>query len=412
MSTQIECSAAPFLPGSPFPVTDPLAILQELIAIPSVNPMGGEASAETDFEHRMTEWLVRFFQWLEVPYEIKEVLPGRCNVLAGLRSPGATETILLDAHQDTVPVNGMIVEPFQSAIRDGRIYGRGACDVKGGMAAMLAAFARLSLNRRTGAPNVLMSCSCDEEFTAKGAISLAAGWQAHPGESLFSSKPDLCVVAEPTDLDVVVAHLGVVRWKLRTVGRACHSSRPHEGRNAIYQMAELLTLVRQFANELPELVGRHPLCNVPTLSVGRIDGGVSVNIVPAECEIEIDRRLIPGEDSEAVIQQLEDYLRERTDVPFEMSLPWVNASALSDETNGPLSNRLLAEIAEVAGPHQRVGAWYGTNAASFSAVGVPCVVFGPGSIAQAHTSDEWLEVEQLNQAAEIYYRFCQGEEKS
>ncbi|HWL10619.1 MAG TPA: M20/M25/M40 family metallo-hydrolase, partial [Planctomicrobium sp.] len=200
----------------------------------------------------MTDWLIQFFQQLDVPYEIDEVLPGRYNIIARYDSPGATRTILLDAHQDTVPVDGMVVEPFQPMIKNGRLYGRGACDVKGGMAAMLAAFAQLVQERPLGAANVLMSCSCDEEYTARGAMALADHWKRDiSGDSLFSTPPDICVVAEPTDLNVVVAHLGVVRWKLRTEGRACHSSRPHEGRNAIYQMSELLNLIQNYIEELP-----------------------------------------------------------------------------------------------------------------------------------------------------------------
>ncbi len=389
------------------PTSDALAILQQLVAIPSVNPMGANVSGTQYYEHRVTDWLIRFFQQLDVPYEIQEVLPGRCNVLARLESPGATRTVLLDAHQDTVPVEGMEIDPFLPVIKDGRLYGRGACDVKGGMAAMLAAFAQLSVERPLSAANVLMSCTCDEEYTAKGAITLADHWMRRDdSDSFFATPPDFCVVAEPTELNVVVAHLGVVRWKLKTTGRACHSSRPHEGRNAIYQMAELLQIIQQYAADLPSLIGSHPLCGIPTLSVGRITGGTSVNIVPAESEIEIDRRLIPGEDPQQVIQQLADYLSARTSIPFEMSEPWVVAPPLSDENNSVLAERLLNDIELIAGPREKQGAWYGTNAASFSAAGVPSVVCGPGSIAQAHTSDEWIDIEQLQLASEIYYRFC------
>lgn len=386
---------------------DPLPILHDLVAIPSVNPMGRDVSGPEYFETRLTDFLENFFQKLGVECQRIEVLPGRSNVIARLDRPGAAATVLLDAHQDTVPVDGMTIAPFQPTVREGRLYGRGACDVKGGLAAILAAFSRLVSERPKTAANVVVSCTCDEESTAQGARALARLWSdpARSG-SLLSAAPTIAVVAEPTDLNVIVAHRGAVRWKLRTKGRACHSSRPQEGVNAIYRMAEVLLGLERYADELPRMVEPHPLCGPPTISVGRIAGGISVNTVPDECLIEIDRRVIPGEDPQAVIPQVTAYLRERLDVDFEMLPPWLDGATLSDKNNGPWADRLLTQIAAVAGPRQKQGAWYGTNASRFAATGIPAVVFGPGSIAQAHTVDEWIDVNELRQAGEIYYRFC------
>ncbi|HLJ10967.1 MAG TPA: M20/M25/M40 family metallo-hydrolase, partial [Planctomycetaceae bacterium] len=224
--------------------------------------------------------------------------------------------------------------------------------------------------------------------------------------SLLSTAPTVAVVAEPTDLDIIVAHRGAVRWKLKTRGRACHSSRPNEGVNAIYKMAQVLLCLERYAGELPRMVAAHPLCGSPTLVAGRITGGISVNTVPDECAIEIDRRVIPGEDPESVIPHVTTYLRERLDVDFEMLPPWLDGASLSDRNNGPWADRLMKDIAAVAGPRQKLGAWYGTNASRISAAGVPSVVFGPGSINQAHTVDEWIDIGELRQASEIYYRFC------
>ncbi len=142
----------------------------------------------------------------------------------------------------------MTIAPFEPVERDGRIYGRGACDVKGGMAAMLAAFARLVRERPPDAANVVMSCTCDEESSVLGILDLVKLWSdpARRG-SLLDSRPDAAVVAEPTELDVVVAHKGATRWKLRTRGRACHSSNPAEGVNAIYRMARVLECLEEFA---------------------------------------------------------------------------------------------------------------------------------------------------------------------
>ena len=180
----------------------------------------GRAVAGPEFlEGRMTEYLVSFFADLQVPYQRIEVVPGRCNVIARLDRPGSKTTLLFDAHQDTVPVDGMTIPPFEPTERDGRIFGRGACDVKGGMAAMLAAFARLVHERPASAANVVVSCTCDEEFTVLGISDLAKLW-SDPGRrgSLLGQRPDAAVVVEPTELDVVVAHKGATRWKVRTRG--------------------------------------------------------------------------------------------------------------------------------------------------------------------------------------------------
>lgn len=386
---------------------DPVEILTSLVSIPSVNPMGRDVAGPEYLETRLTEWLVEFFRRLEVPWQRLEVAPGRANVVARVERPGAKTTILLDAHQDTVPVDGMTIEPFRPVVKEGRLYGRGACDVKGGMASMLAAFAKLASDRPPTAANVVMSCTCDEEFMAAGARSLARLWSSPAGQdSLLFPPPDVCVVAEPTDLNIVVAHRGAVRWKLRTTGRACHSSRPHEGVNAIYKMAEVLLCLQRYAEELPRMAPTHPLCGEATISVGLINGGISVNTVPDECTIEIDRRVVPGEDPAQVIPHVTTYLRKRLDVDFEMCPPTLEGCTLSDHNNGEWADRLMKHVVAVAGPREKQGAWYGTNGSRFSVTGVPAIVFGPGSIAQAHTKDEWVSIDQLRQATEILYRFC------
>ena len=142
--------------------------------------------------------------------------------------PGAKRTLMLEAHQDTVPVDGMIVPPFGARIEGNKLFGRGACDIKGGMAAMLGCFARLVREKPNGCGNVIMACSVDEENTMLGARELAR-----------RVKADFAVVAEPTSLNIVHAHKGVVRWHMVTTGRSCHSSAPEQGVNAIYRMGQI-----------------------------------------------------------------------------------------------------------------------------------------------------------------------------
>lgn len=385
---------------------EPIAILKRLIALPSVNPMGRSTARPEFFEGRMTEYLVQFFDRLGVPHQRIEIVPGRANVIARCDRPGSQRTILFDAHQDTVPVDGMTIAPFEPVERDGRVYGRGACDVKGGMAAMLAAFARLVKERPPGAPNVVMSCTCDEESTVLGVSDLIKLWSDPArGESLLDRRPDGSIVAEPTELDVVVAHKGATRWKLSTRGRACHSSSPADGVNAIFRMGRVLACLEDFARDLPGRISPHPFCGSPTFSVGRIEGGISVNTVPDECTIEIDRRTIPGEEATDAVTELKEFLQGRLDFPVDMAPPWSRAPALPHGENLALAEELLRQVRAVRRAGEKVGVPYGTHASRLAAAGVPSVVFGPGSIAQAHTKDEWIAVEELNAASEIYYRF-------
>lgn len=388
---------------------DPLEHLKRLVAIPSVNPMGRDLTGPEFFEGRLTEHLVAYFRQLGVPYECIEVVPGRANVIARYDAPHARRTVLLDAHQDTVPIDGMTIEPFAPIERDGRLYGRGSCDVKGGMAAMLAAFTRLVRERPAGSSNVVLSCTCDEESTSLGVNDLTRLWtDASRGGSLLSQRPDVAIVAEPTQLDIVVAHRGATRWKIKTHGRACHSSAPENGVNAIYRMAKVVSALEAYAARLPGLVPAHPLCGPATLSVGRIEGGISVNTVPDWCTVEIDRRVVPGEDGWHVMDAVLAMLRHDVDVPVEFLPPWIVGMSLPDDHNGPLADELLACITKLVGPRRKVGVPYGTHASRIAANGVPSVVFGPGDIAQAHTVDEWIEIAQLRLAAEVYYQFCAG----
>jgi acetylornithine deacetylase len=350
------------------------------------------------YEHRVTAYLEDFFKGLGVPSERQPIAPQRDNILARCELPGARRTLVLEAHQDTVPTDNMTIDPFGGVIEDGRLYGRGACDIKGGMAAMLAAFARVVRERPAGACNLIMACSVDEEHTFHGVQQMARGLRA-----------DAAVVAEPTQLHVVNAHKGVIRWDLVTTGRSCHSSAPEKGVNAIYRMGRLLPAVEQYAERL-RMSRTDPLLGPPTLSVGRIDGGTSANTVPDRCRAEIDRRLVPGEDP-AAPGQLAAFLEREAGIefPFEMSPLWLNCPALAPDLSADLVARLGRAIAAVAGPHEVRAVPYGTDASTLALAGIPAVVFGPGDIARAHTCDEWVPLDEVEQASEILYRLaCDG----
>ena len=392
---------------------DRVETLRELVAIPSVNPMGRPVSGPEYFEYRVTDYLQGLFEKLGLPWQRQFVEPKRENIFVrvdGEVSPtegGAL--ILFEAHQDTVPVDNMTIDPWDPVVRDGRVSGRGSCDIKGGMAAMLGALVRLAAEPREGRPTVVLACTVNEEHGYTGATALGKMWN-EPG-SIIPRRPDVAVVAEPTDLHVVRAHKACARWKCRTRGRASHSSRPHLGDNAIYRMARVVAALEAYQQEFVPTLPVHPRCGAASLSVGTISGGISVNTVPDECVIEIDRRVLPGEVGRDVYNQVINFVTERLGGDVEKVIhdePYSLSVALGDEHNGELGARLQATAKTVFPGSEQVGVPYGTDASVIASLGVPAVVFGPGSIDQAHTADEWLEISQLEQASEILYRFVKN----
>jgi acetylornithine deacetylase len=375
-------------------MTETARLLRDLVALPSVNPMGRTLQEADIYEHRVTAYLEDFFRSLGVPYKRQTVVPERDNILAYWQRSGASRTLILEAHQDTVPTDHMTIEPFGAKIENGRLYGRGACDVKGGMAAMLAMFARLVREQPVGASSVILACTVDEEHTFLGIQRLVR-------EGL---RADMAVVAEPTQLQIVNAHKGMARWHLETHGRSCHSSAPEKGVNAIYQMARVLPAVEQFADWLRTSRTDQRL-GPPTLSVGLIEGGTSANTVPDYCRIEIDRRLIPGEDPLLAPGQLAAWLETRlgTEVTFSCSEAWLRAPALNPIGSEVLVSLLGSAIDSVRGCHQVSAVPYCTDGSTLTQAGIPTVVFGPGDIAKAHTCDEWVPLDDVEQACEILY---------
>ncbi len=372
-------------------------LLRDLVSLPSINPMGRSLPPEDIYEHRVTAYLEDFFRRLGARHERQTIGPLRDNIIGYTDLPGARRTILLEAHQDTVPTDNMTIDPFGAVIDKGSLYGRGACDIKGGMAAMLAVFARIVTEKPDRAANLLMACTVDEEHTFLGVQRLVK----KPIEA------DLAVVAEPTQLQIVNAHKGVCRWYVSTRGRACHSSRPEQGVNAIYGMARLLSAIEKYADSL-RAAKVDPLLGAATLSVGRIEGGTSANTVPDRCRIEIDRRILPGEDPLQAPRELLDYLTQTVsgDGSFECSEPWLRSPALAPEKSAEVVRRLGQAIDSVVGSHQVTAVPYGTDAATIAEAGIPAVVFGPGDIAKAHTADECVPLDEVEAVSEILYRFA------
>ena len=264
---------------------DIVQTVAELVSIPSVNPMGRTTQGPEFLEGRVTDYLELAAQRLKLPYVRQSISPGRDNlvmVLKGEKDPlQGGQLLMWEAHQDTVPVEGMVIPPWTPEVRENRLYGRGSCDIKGGLGVMLATLARLAAEPASGRPTIVLACTVNEEYGFTGAKGLVQLWNR--GDSpVLPRKPDAIVVAEPTSLNIVVAHRGVVRWRIKTGGRAAHSSLPEQGDNAIYRMAPVLLALKRYQHDVVPTLGKHALCGSPTISVGTIHGGISVNTVPDE----------------------------------------------------------------------------------------------------------------------------------
>lgn len=387
----------------------PTELLQQLVQCPSVNPMGADADLTICYETRINDLIRSLLESRSIAYESVEIAPDRHNLVAW--SEGSSErTIWLDAHTDTVPIEGMTVPPFAADIHDGRLYGRGACDVKGGLAAMLHAFLKVASDRSSSpatvsGPTIVLSCTCDEEHDTMGIDSLVETWAGECDDTIWKRTPDECVVAEPTSLDVVVAHRGVVRWKIRTSGRACHSSEPGNGVSAIYRMAEVISALEKYAKWLASEVPADPLCGQPSFSVGRVMGGQSINIVPDACEIEVERRMIPGESAEDCLIEVTEWIQRSIGFEVEHEPPWLTSLPLAPTGNADLGESIAKLVQQSGGPGRQIGVAFGTHASRTARAGVPSVVFGPGDIDQAHTRDEWIDLQQLEDASAILYQY-------
>jgi acetylornithine deacetylase/succinyl-diaminopimelate desuccinylase-like protein len=394
---------------------DSAAILADLVRRPSVNPMGRPLAGPDYLEGQVTDYLLRRLEAVGIEAVRQPVAPGRDNVVARLPASQPQAPVLLwDVHQDTVPVDGMTIEPFAPVVQNGRLAGRGACDVKGGMASMVAAMERLISGERRA--TVIFVGSVNEEFGFSGATAFtrllgdASAWQHGDraagqliAPDLAAGEPVMAVVAEPTSLDLVTQHKGAVRWRAIAEGRACHSSQPEKGINAIYPAGRMALAIEQLAAELLTRSPDHP-CGPPTLSVGTIHGGLGVNLVPDRVVLELDRRLVPGEDPRAARQEVIDAIAAAC--PGETIThehPFLESSGLAGDSLAAkaAAERLVQAATAVGVTARSLAARYGTNACVYAAAGLPCVVFGPGSIAQAHTADEWIDLAEVERAADV-----------
>ena len=362
---------------------DARALLADLVSIDSVNPAlvpGGAGEAE--IARFVGGWLQQ--RGLEV--DISEAEPGRPNVVARARGRGGGRTLLLYAHMDTVGVEGM-TDPLTPRVDGDRLYGRGAYDMKAGLAAIMVAAANAAGRNLPG--DVVVAAVCDEEYASAGAHAVAATVTA-----------DAAIVTEPTGEQMVpaVAHKGFTWHRIVVSGRAAHGSRPQDGVDAIAKMGHVLVAIDGLAERLGSAAG-HPLLGPGSIHASIIDGGRELSTYPERCTLHLERRTVPGETVEVIEAELSELLdgirADGHDLDAELHTTLVR-DPFEVDADAPIVRAAL----DALGPGTPViGVPYWADSAVFSAAGIPTVIFGPGGEG-AHAAVEWVDLAQLDRCVE------------
>jgi acetylornithine deacetylase len=367
------------------------SLAAELVRIDSVNPDleaggGGEAAIAAVVAERLRE--------MGAEVEVLEHAPGRCSVVGRFRGAGGGRSLMLNAHLDTVGVAGMDA-PFSGEIRAGRLYGRGAYDMKGSLAACLATARTL---RECGSPlrgDLLVAAVADEENASVGTAAVAARYPV-----------DAAIVAEPTALRLCAAHKGFAWVEVETRGRAAHGSRPDLGVDANLPMGRVLAALEELEREL-RTRPPHPLLGAPSLHAATVQGGSGPSTYAERCRLLVERRTVPGESGASVMEEVEALLERlrRTDASLEVSARLLLArepfEAQPGSDIGAAVERAAAGV--LGATPERVGEGFWMDAALLAAAGADTAVIGPDG-AGAHAAEEWVDLASLEQLVEILVR--------
>ncbi len=366
--------------------------LAKLVSINSVNTAYENGPGESE----IADFIKDFFDSRGIETWTQNVFPNRNNVVARLPGRQSNRRVILEAHVDTASIKGMTIPPFDPKIENGKMYGRGSCDTKAGLATMMHAIAELHERNIVPPCEVWMAAVVDEEYSFRGVVKLCEDLVAHAA-----------LVAEPTEMRAVIASKGVLRWRITAYGKSAHSSKVHLGINSIYHMAKLVVAIENLHQALSET--KHPLLGPGTGNVGLISGGTQVNFVPDRCCIEIDRRLLPNESSKKVLAEYQEIIdsiqNQDPTARFEMEPPMILDEGLSTDENAQVAQCSSSILQSMGLDGNLSGVPFGSDASKLARQGVPSVIIGPGSIDRAHAAIEYVELDQLDQAFEFYRSF-------
>jgi acetylornithine deacetylase len=380
------------------PVTrgDALALTRELVRIDSRNP---SLTPGAPGEGAVAAALAAILESWGFDVERRDAAPGRPNVIARVGRAGAGRSLMFNGHLDTVGTDGMSHDPWSAEQRDERMYGRGACDMKSGIAAMCAAAATATEALRGDHGELVIAAVVDEEYESAGTRALV-DWNV---------RADAAIVTEPTRLCIMPAHRGFVWADITVHGVAAHGSRWELGVDAIRHAGLFLAeLDRYDADELPRR--EHALLGRPSVHASLIEGGTGMSTYPDRCTLRLERRTIPGESPDDVRRELDAIVSElvRRRASFRADVQLTFAQAPSDVATDTPVVRVLDEALRACGEAVRIegmSAW--TDAALLNAAGVPAICFGPGDIALAHAAVEYVPIREIERAAQVLDEFAQ-----
>ena len=369
---------------------DVAKLLKKLIQIKSVNPNTENGNGEAEISNFIADYL----ESSKIEVHTQSVTDDRFNVIGILKGEGKGPGLMLNGHMDTVGVKGMAIDPFKPSVKRDNIHGRGACDMKGGLAGMITAMKGLTDSGINLKGDLLFSGVVDEEYKSIGTEKLVKEYCS-----------DAVIIGEPTNLQIGLAHKGFVWIEIETYGKAAHGAVPEKGIDAIANMAKIISLI--YSMEDTYAKKRHCLVGAPTIHASKIEGGTEWSLIPDFCRLEVERRTVPGEDSSTVVNEIRDILDKltREDTLFTAKVKQVfERQPMETLPNEEIVRCLGAAFEDVRHMSPKiVGEPYWSDAALFSgSASTPTCLFGPGDIGLAHSPEEYVNLSEVVDSAKIY----------